>query len=420
MNRTAKAVCLLLVLCTALMPVLAGPTKTTTAKAPAKAPVNPAFDSGVALYNRKDYRAAAVQFEAAMKTSPSSPDVIYYCALCNQLSNNRSRAKQLFEYISNNFPTSRVAPMAQTALGQLNTLSSASPGSSAASVSSSASNVAASLSNRRGGESDLANVPDVVKIPFEKRGNDIIVQVKVNGKQESFILDTGAQTIAIGANHLRDWGISASEGRDSYEIGGVGDGKAKGWNQPLDIRLGPIYRKDFVCSIHDNMPGEPLLGQDFLKSFNINVDDSTRSVVLAKKGSLGARDISHRSYYGVEIPFKRLPSGHMMVDIKINNKPFPIMFDTGCERTSFAASDWTKLGFSIPDSAQKGKAIGVLGETTAYYFETESIKLGPIEQSPAPVSVTEGSRVSLLGMSFYGTKKYTIDTTRSVIIFDEK
>lgn len=415
MSRTAKAIGLIALVSASLVPVFAAPAKPGASKATASA-ANPAYDSGVALYNRKDYRAAAVQFEAAMKAAPANPDVIYYCALCNQLSNNRARAKQLFEYISSNFPSSRVASMAQTALGQLSTLSSGSGGSSEGPEQVPTGRPV----SRRGNEADLGSVPEVVRVPFEKRGNDIIVQVQVNGKQESFILDTGAQTIAIGANHLRDWGISTSEGRDSYEIGGVGDGKAKGWNQPLDIRLGPIYRKNFMCSIHDNMPGEPLLGQDFLKSFNVNIDDSTRSVVLGKKGSIGARDIAHRAYHGVEIPFKRLPSGHMVVEIKINNKAFPILFDTGCERTSFAASDWAKLGFTIPDTAQKGKAIGVLGETTAYYFETESIKLGPIEQSPAPVSVTEGSHMSLLGMSFYGTKKYTIDTTKSVIIFDEK
>ena len=397
------------------------------AKSPAP-PVNTAYNAGVALYTKKDYRGAAQQFEAAMKASPGNADAIYYCALCHQMSNNWARAKQLFEYLTQSFPQSRVAPMAQSALTQLSSLggsgSSAGSSSSASSAGSGAVDLASLGTLRRSSsgaasEAELAGVPDLVRIPFEKKGNDIMVQMAVNGKPQTFVLDTGAHGIAIGANHLKDWGIGVDQGKEQYDIGGVGDGKAKGWVQRLDLKLGPIFRKGFPCSIMDNMPTDPLLGQTFLRSFNVKVDDASRMVMLAKKGGSAARDIAHRSYNGVEIPFRRLGSGHMMVDIKINGKPFPIMFDTGCEETSFAASDWQKLGFQIPGDAHAGKAVGVLGETTAYYFNTDSIKLGSIEQSPAPISVTEGSSHSLLGMSFYGKYKYTIDTARSVIIFED-
>lgn len=77
------------------------------------------YDEGVALYGQKNYRAAALKFEEAMKGSSKNANAIYYCAVSHQMSNNWARAKQLFEYIVVNFPTSPVSPMATKALDQL-------------------------------------------------------------------------------------------------------------------------------------------------------------------------------------------------------------------------------------------------------------------------------------------------------------
>jgi clan AA aspartic protease (TIGR02281 family) len=376
---------------------------------------NPAYDKGVSLYNQKNYRAAAQQFEAAMQAAPDDANVIYYCALCAQLSNNRARARQLFEYVTQRFPQSRVAGMAQTALSGLSSLSN--------STSSSAGESSASSSSpSRQGESELASVPDLVRVPFEKQGNDITVMVQVNGRSVPFILDTGAAAVAVGRNHLKDWGISSSEAKETSEVGGVGDGKAKAWIQRVDLKLGQIFRKNFPVMVMDHMPTEPLLGQTFLRAFNVSVDDNSRMVLLAKKGGTASRDIAHRSYSGIEVPFTRGPGGHMMVMTRVNGKPFIMMFDTGCERTCFAAADWKKLGFEIPSNAQQGISRGVLGDTQNYVFNTESIVLvgtdKSIEQQNSPCSVTEGAHDSLLGMSFYGKFKYTIDAARNVIIFE--
>ncbi|MBX9688846.1 MAG: retroviral-like aspartic protease family protein [Candidatus Obscuribacterales bacterium] len=379
--------------------------------------VNSAFTAGVSFYSQKNYRAAAQKFEESLKQSPQNADAIYYCALSHQQSNNWARAKQLFEYIVQAFPQSRVAGNAQTALSQIAAVNGNGSGSS---VPSSQQTFSRSMpgSARQTLDSDLASVPDLVKIPFEKRGNDVTVTVQVNGHSVPFILDTGAYGVAVGQNHLRDWGITPAPSKDQFDVGGVGDGKAKAWEQKLDIKLGPIYRRNFSVTVLDNMPTEPLLGQTFLSSFTVNIDDNTRTVLLAKKSGNAARDIAHKSYTGIEIPFIRQSSGHMQVDVRVNGKPFKMLFDTGCERTSFSSADWQRLGFQIPADAQQGKSRGVLGETTTHYFNIESLKLGKIEQTSAPISVAEGSRDSLLGMSFYGKYKYTIDSARNVIIFE--
>ena len=384
------------------------------------AAIDVSYNEGVKLYTARNYKAAAAQFETAMKTMPNSPDAIYYCALCNQLSGNRTRAKQLFEYLLNRFPQSRVAPMAQTALGQLSALSQAvgAPGVR----TGSSKNSGGSGRRFRGddNDSDLAAVPDLVRIPFEKHGNDIIVQVVVNNRSVPFILDTGASSVAIGYNHLKEWGINKTEGSQKFKIGGVGDGFAVGWNQNLDLKLGPIFRRDFPCTIQDSMPTEPLLGQTFLKSFNVNIDDSTRMVLLAKKAGSAAAQVAHRSYYAKEVPFKRNSSGHIVVDAAINGKPLKMIFDTGAESTCVTTSDWQKMGFSIPSDAKETISRGVLGDSKTYVFPVERVQCGPIVQDNFIINVIESDKsIPLLGMSFYGKFKYAIDTNRNMIVFSE-
>lgn len=388
---------------------------------------DPAYNEGVKLYSGKNYRAAAAQFETAMKTSPNNPDVIYYCALCHQLSNNRVRAKQLFEFLVSRFPTSRVAPSAQTALQQLSALSQPVGMEQERAFSpfkrrsSGGGQMQTAASSRPALDTDLANVPDEVRIPFEKHGDDIIIQVAVNNRQVPFILDTGAASVVMGQNHLRDWGIVKGEAKNKFAVGGVGDGFASGWMQNLDLKVGQIYRRDFPCMIQDNLPTEPLLGQTFLKSFNVSIDDQAKIVTLAKKGGSAASRVAHRSYFAHEIPFVRNAGGHMLVDVLVNGRKTKMIFDTGAETTCFTTADCRELGIQVPSDARQGYSNGVLGQSKTYTFAIEKMQVGKIVNENFPISVIESPKsIKLLGMSFYGRMKYAIDTNKNVIVFTEQ
>lgn len=387
---------------------------------------DPAYNEGVKLYSGKNYRAAAVQFEQALKTSPNNPDVIYYCALCHQLSNNRVRAKQLFEFLVSRFPTSRVAPSAQTALRQLSTLSQP--------VGREPERAFNPFQRRRSGgqmqvgsatrpslDADLAQVPDEVRIPFEKHGDDIIIQVSVNNRTVPFILDTGAATVVMGQNHLQAWGIVKGEAQNKFAVGGVGDGAATGWMQNLDLKVGPIYRRDFPCMIQDNLPTDPLLGQTFLRSFNVSIDDAAKTVTLAKKSGSAAARVAHRTYFAHEIPFTRNAGGHMLVDVLVNGRKTKMIFDTGAEGTCFTTADCRELGIQIPSDARQSISNGVLGSSKTYNFPIDRMQVGKIVNENFMISAIESNKsIKLLGMSFYGRMKYAIDTNKNVIVFTEQ
>ena len=78
-------------------------------------PVSGAEDA-FALYGQKKYAAAADSFERLMKTSLNAR-TLYYAALANRACNREGRAKQLFQYVATNFPTTQEASYAKQALG---------------------------------------------------------------------------------------------------------------------------------------------------------------------------------------------------------------------------------------------------------------------------------------------------------------
>lgn len=377
-----------------------------------------AYKAGIQLYGQKRYRDAAQEFEKQLRVTPADANALYYCALAHQLSNNRGRAKQLYEYITKNFPGTAVATNAGTALGQLSVLSAATPGGGGT------TNSGRGVSSPQTSAS-LAGVPDEVRIPFERQGNHVVVEVSVNGHMLAMILDTGAEMTVMGRNHLEDLGISRTDSRDSFEVQGVGSRTGvKAFNDKFDLKLGPIYRRDFTCAIQDNMPTQPLLGMTFLSDFVVTVDDSSRSVILRKKGGVAANDAGRQRAAAIAIPFE-FEGNSIMVNTRINGKPYKMNFDTGASNISFSRGDFQKLGLDIPADARVGISSGIAGDIRSYSFNIDSIVLvgekTSIKRENLPVNVTESTRpCALLGQTFYMNYRYEIDSHKHMIYLHEQ
>ncbi len=71
---------------------------------------------GLTLYQTQHYAASADNFELAIRSAAPEPRLYYYAALANSAAGRAARAKQLYDYITTNFPTSAEAKSAQAAL----------------------------------------------------------------------------------------------------------------------------------------------------------------------------------------------------------------------------------------------------------------------------------------------------------------
>ncbi len=382
------------------------------------------YSEGQKLFSQKNYRASAIKFETAMKANPRDPNGIYYCALANQLSNNRARARQLYEYLITGFGGSPAATMASTALNQLGGAPASGGGGGVAGSGSSGGSASKASSDDNDGFSANGTAPrpasvdspEEFRVPFQKgAGGHVMVDGSVNGQGVQFMLDTGAGTTGLDFNHMAALGFGRGPSGQTFKIGGVGTDKVKGWEQKVTLRIGQAYARDFPLTVQDH-DAPPLLGQDFLRNFEIDIDPEKSEVVFRKKGARKTSILQPRGT--IDVPFTNGSGGHMYVMVEVNGKPYKMMFDTGAGSVAFSFKDMQRLGIEVPDSAREGTATGVAGSVRTLSFPIGKLKMGKIEKEDFTISVSEGKDIPpLLGQSFYGEYKHKVDQEAHVIHF---
>lgn len=376
------------------------------------------YAEGLELYKAKNYKGASLKFEAAMRTNPRD-EIVYYCALSNQLANNRARARQLYEYLNSSFPGSRYQSMATSALRSLGDVASP-PSASGLSNPSSGSGGRSSQPS----SSSQYSGPGRFTVPFKRghggSGGGVYIEVQVNNRPMTFHLDTGAHSTFMGANQLEELGLGRPAAGKKYKSGGVGDRQnMEAWDQKLDLKLGPIYVRDFNVTVQDFYEGEPLLGRDFLADWETTVDEGNRAVTFVRKGAGGTTTPRRQAAGTLDVPFQ-LEGRHMIVDGSVNGKPYKFYFDTGADGTCFSMKDLKALGLEDSLSgARQGLSQGVGGTTNTFFFTVNTVKVGPITKENYQVSAVESSQMGhpLLGQSFFGEYNYNIDEVNKVIHF---
>lgn len=365
------------------------------------------FNQGVKLYGQRNFKGAVAAFESSIKTSPWDANAYYYLALSYHQMGSYPQAKERYKQIVAVFPNTPAAQMAISALQKLDPdfyrKLTGSSGSSASTAAAGSSAVASDPS-----------LPESARVYFTRQGNSLIVDADVNNRSMKMVFDTGAEGCAFGKNHLRTLGIAPPEGEPSGLASGVGSaGAVKIWNMKVNLKVGGITRRNFPIMVQDNLPTDPLLGQTFFSDYTYVIDNGANNIAFTKKGAT-----RHAGADNYAVPFTR-EGKEMIVNVEINGKSCPMIFDTGADGITFSTDQVKKLGISIPDDAEQEVHQGIAGTTNASSFEVSKIKLGPVEKRNIKIGVVESSNMPrpLLGQTFYGDWQYTIDNSAKLIHF---
>lgn len=379
-----------------------------------------AFERGVDSFNHKEYQKAISLFESSLRGHPQDPNALYYSALCYARLGEHEEARRLYTAIVEKFPQSVAAKNARAALKSVALSPFAERPRSARPHKRSAqeSPEQASALPFAGESMGTLQAPEQARIYYRNVDGNMYVEGQINGRPMSMIFDTGASTTYLGKNHLAELGVKAPEGASAGFSGGVGErGLERVWKTRLDIKLGPIERKNFECTVSDHAD-VPLLGQTFFRDFEYTIDKADNSIVLEKRNSSCTARINQNDGYSV--PFKR-EGNEIVVSAEVNDTPLAMYFDTGASSTCFTISDLEKLkgAGNLPEGTRMGTASGVGGSTSTLNFPIRKIKLGPIEKRNFNVCVVLSSSMKrpLLGQTFFGDWKYTIDNQNKRIHF---
>ncbi|MGD9683325.1 MAG: retroviral-like aspartic protease family protein [Candidatus Obscuribacterales bacterium] len=118
------------------------------------------------------------------------------------------------------------------------------------------------------------------EVPFFREGNNIVVTVKINGRECEMFFDTGANALSFADRHLAGCGLNRPTSARSSQAEGVG-GQKQGFQFYVDsVSLGPIEKHNVGAAIMINSRfSRPLLGQTFLSGLKYTIDP-TRNVII--------------------------------------------------------------------------------------------------------------------------------------------
>jgi clan AA aspartic protease (TIGR02281 family) len=129
--------------------------------------------------------------------------------------------------------------------------------------------------------------PDKASVPFQKRGELMIIQATFNERAAAnLVVDTGATYTVISQATAKELEIDLEKSHPSLSFQ-----TANGVIQaPLvsvpSIEIGGLRLKDFMVAVHDVFPDATisgLLGLNFLSQFRLAIDNQNGILLLEKK-----------------------------------------------------------------------------------------------------------------------------------------
>ncbi len=380
-------------------------------------------DQGIKLYNAKNFKDAGQLLDQHLTVYPQDVYALYYDALACQALGNMGKAKIYYRQVATLAPNHQLGGYAKAVLRQIDPTfaggqsSSSSSGSSSSISSSSVDsyNTMASASASTKLDPSIPMEWDVYCTPGD---HGVWVDVEIQGRRVKMLFDTGAPTVFIGKNQMEEAGIAMPQGAANAKAGGSSAaGLVAAWNLPMKVKVGPVERTVMVQVVETNH-ADPLLGQSYAGMFEYTIDPGAKRIHFKQRGyNTGA----NRNAYEVPYTFRQAGS-RIIVNVEINGKANPCMFDTGnsaCGIMFHSPAQALQYGVQIPDDAETVITGGVTGQSAAKSFTVRRAKLGPIDRTDLPITVsnTGSTELPLLGQPFWQGYEYTINHQKKVIEF---
>ncbi len=403
------------------------------------------YVEGVELMKQKQYGRAIASFEQALRENPNDANSHYCLGTCYYQMHNVSAAKDSYMRAYKLSPGSVAGKNSLAAMQNLNAPAGArSAGTSqpaqrtassnqqynSSAQSSSRTSTAASSTPAMGDsdDSDLASLPNQARIDFHRPDDGqqhFYVNALMNNRPMEMMYDTGAEHCTFGFNHLAEIGIAPPTGKPKGTSYGIGGGRPV-WEIRVNLKVGSIERRNFPIIVAQKLDGRPLLGQSFYGRFQQRIDYApdrqTGTITLTKIGSAQSRTSSAsatRTHNDRNTVSFTREGKEMMVPVEVNGRSIQMVFDTGAHGVTFSKSHLRKLGISIPSDAEDGANYGMGGTVKTAVFSVDRIRMGPIEKNDHRVNVFIDREIPhpLVGQSFFGDWRYTIDSVNNTITF---
>jgi tetratricopeptide (TPR) repeat protein len=276
-------------------------------------------------------------------------------------------------------------------------------------------------------------------LPFLQVDPLPVVEIGVNSRTISVLIDTGAGQLVLDSELAREMGVrpvssqgvkGAAGGKtagvsfgmvDSVSLGGTTLGKVPVWVLPTRM-----FSSDFGRTI------DGILGTEVLMQFLPTLDYPGKRLILRPRNGTGAAEAeARRAKAGITFVIEGIH--YLYAPCVINGgKPVLMYFDSGLADDHGAAmalngSALADLGIQKPSLDQEGVGIG--GAFKHGYVETDSVRVGSLEQRNLKATCRDGEgqllkpagyrSYGLISHHFLKRYRWTIDFDRRAFLFEE-
>jgi predicted aspartyl protease len=367
------------------------------------------FTAGVSAYNRGDFKAASLLFQRVVADSPANVNALYYDAICNSRLKNWTAATALYKKILQISPNSAAGTDARIALSEIegnakpnetNTVAAAAPVQIYASTPS-----VAPVST----DTSSDGLPNTAHFYFTKEpGGHMSVDLMVNDHPIKAWFDTGASAFFY-KDQLEESGVNVDNA--------VSGGNARGWNgvpipvskMPAKVTLGTFSRTiDIYMQSSTSDLGHNLIGQDLIRGYQYNIDDTGNRVDLTRNATVTAQTLDPL----YDIPLVNI-DGKDTVQLDVNGTKVPAFLDTGATFSMLDPKVAPNLGVEYTGAVER---LGGVGGGFQVSLGTANVRLGPMYKQNFLFRVG-GTAGTCLGQDFMQNWRCEIDRENHLLRF---
>jgi hypothetical protein len=240
-------------------------------------------------------------------------------------------------------------------------------------------------------------------VPFELAENIIIAKGSLNGREATWIVDTGASGCVVTPKAARAAGI---EGDRTGVARSMGAGQATVRDHRVAI-LEPTVA-DFIRKAGVDYTG--ILGTPYLEQFLVTLDYGAKRLILAPPDS--------RAPDGPGADFE-LKKGLIFLDVRFGDGTLRMILDCGAQAAVVLPSSAERL--RIPTKPVRGRTDAFVADIDLTIGDTKAP--GVIVAVQEPPQIRDMERAGLkcdgfLGFSFLGRYRTTIDYRRKRVRFE--
>jgi predicted aspartyl protease len=245
----------------------------------------------------------------------------------------------------------------------------------------------------------------VTEVPLKMMGSYAVLPVSVAGSEPLlFILDTAAGGSVISPATRAALAIDESQARFDTIVGAGGRSEME--SVPLAaLRVGDFTVEDLRAVVIDlskfqRSPSTPyagILGQDFLKRFDVEIDLPAERLRLH-------RNTNQRPSFDAGPPVRSLSEevGWLVFDAMLEGRPVRALLDSGAPRTIVNWHAARAIGLSENSARvrKRDRPTGGLGahEAATFDLDASALIVGSADFGPSPVRIADLDVFTALGM----------------------